>query len=118
MKDLSVLAVLVAQWQEEQRKNWSSCVGLNIKERIFLLCRSATTKELPMDCPLTGGLMGKVCLIGGLVKQQNAMKNRKDVGYLSNYCKIAEERLEAVDTGVPVKEARKGQKALFELAKQ
>jgi len=30
------------------------------------------------------------------------------------YCKIAEERLRAVDTGVPVKEARAGQKALFE----
>lgn len=29
------------------------------------------------------------------------------------YCKIAEERLKAVDTGVPVKEARKGQGALF-----
>jgi DNA modification methylase len=29
------------------------------------------------------------------------------------YCKIAQERLLAVDTGVPVKEARKGQKALF-----
>jgi len=33
------------------------------------------------------------------------------------YCKIAEERLEAVETGVPVKEQRKGQMALFE-AKQ
>ena len=30
------------------------------------------------------------------------------------YCRIAEERLKAVDTGVPVKEARAGQKALFE----
>ena len=30
------------------------------------------------------------------------------------YCKIAEERLRAVDTGVPVKEARAGQGALFE----
>lgn len=29
------------------------------------------------------------------------------------YCKTARERLEAVDTGVPVKEARQGQKALF-----
>ena len=29
------------------------------------------------------------------------------------YCKIARERLEAVDTGVPVKEARAGQMALF-----
>jgi len=29
------------------------------------------------------------------------------------YCKIARERLEACDTGVPVKEARKGQGALF-----
>ena len=27
------------------------------------------------------------------------------------YCKIAEERLLSVDTGVPVKEARKGQQA-------
>lgn len=31
----------------------------------------------------------------------------------SEYCEIARERLEAVDTGVPVKEARKGQGALF-----
>ena len=30
------------------------------------------------------------------------------------YCQIAEERLRAVDTGVPVKEARNGQGALFE----
>jgi len=30
------------------------------------------------------------------------------------YCKIAEDRLRAVDTGVPVKEARAGQGALFE----
>ncbi len=30
------------------------------------------------------------------------------------YCQIARERLKAVDTGVPVKEARKGQKALFQ----
>jgi len=29
------------------------------------------------------------------------------------YCEIARSRLEAVDTGVPAKEARKGQGALF-----
>ena len=29
------------------------------------------------------------------------------------YCNIARQRLEAVDTGVPVKEAQKGQGALF-----
>jgi len=29
------------------------------------------------------------------------------------YCQIARERLKAVDTGVPVKEARKGQLPLF-----
>jgi DNA modification methylase len=29
------------------------------------------------------------------------------------YCQIARQRLEAVDTGVPVKEQRKGQQALF-----
>jgi len=32
-----------------------------------------------------------------------------------DYCKIAEERLRAVDTGVPVKEARAGQTGLFEI---
>ena len=31
----------------------------------------------------------------------------------SEYCEIARQRLEAVDTGVPVKEQRKGQQALF-----
>jgi len=31
-----------------------------------------------------------------------------------DYCKIAEERLKAVDTGVPVSEQRAGQKGLFE----
>ena len=31
-----------------------------------------------------------------------------------DYCQIAEDRLRAVDTGVPVKEARAGQGALFE----
>ena len=30
------------------------------------------------------------------------------------YCQIAKDRLRAVDTGVPVKEARAGQRALFE----
>ena len=30
------------------------------------------------------------------------------------YCKVAEERIRAVDTGVPFEEARAGQKALFE----
>jgi site-specific DNA-methyltransferase (adenine-specific) len=30
------------------------------------------------------------------------------------YCQIARERLKAVETGVPVKEARQGQKALFD----
>jgi len=29
------------------------------------------------------------------------------------YCKIARQRLEAVDTGVPVKEQNKGQMAMF-----
>lgn len=32
----------------------------------------------------------------------------------SDYCQIARDRLKAVDTGVPVEEARQGQKALFE----
>ena len=44
------------------------------------------------------------------------MLGRRYIGIDINpdYCKIAEERLSAVDTGVPVKEARIGQQALFE----
>jgi hypothetical protein len=33
--------------------------------------------------------------------------------YYPQYCEIAHQRLEAVDTGVPVKEQRAGQLALF-----
>jgi site-specific DNA-methyltransferase (adenine-specific) len=43
------------------------------------------------------------------------MLNRRYIGIdiSEEYCKIARERLEAVDTGVPVKEQRKGQLPLF-----
>ena len=40
-------------------------------------------------------------------------RNYIGIDISEEYCKIARERLEAVDTGVPVKEARAGQMALF-----
>ena len=40
-------------------------------------------------------------------------RNYIGIDISEEYCKIARERLEAVDTGVPVKEARKGQMAMF-----
>jgi site-specific DNA-methyltransferase (adenine-specific) len=40
-------------------------------------------------------------------------RNYIGIDISEEYCKIARERLEAVETGVPVKEARKGQMGLF-----
>ena len=45
---------------------------------------------------------------------QNLGRRYIGIDISPEYCKIAEERLRAVDTGVPVKEARAGQQALFE----
>jgi len=52
----------------------------------------------------------------GTVPKMAQLSNRRFIGIdiSPEYCKIAEERLKAVDTGVPVKEARQGQKSLFE----
>jgi len=41
-------------------------------------------------------------------------RNYIGIDISEEYCQIARDRLKAVDTGVPVKEARNGQKALFE----
>jgi len=47
------------------------------------------------------------------------MLGRRYIGIdiFPEYCKIAEERLKAVETGVPVKEARQGQLSLLENVK-
>jgi len=52
----------------------------------------------------------------GTVPKMARLSNRRFIGIdiSHEYCKIAEERLKAVDTGVPAKEARQGQKSLFE----
>ena len=44
------------------------------------------------------------------------MLSRRYIGIdiSEEYCQIARQRLEAVDTGVPVKEQRQGQMPLFE----
>jgi len=51
----------------------------------------------------------------GSFKEAAQLENRSYIGIdiRPEYCQIARDRLRAVDTGVPVKEARAGQKALF-----
>ncbi len=52
----------------------------------------------------------------GTVAKMAKMLGRNYIGIdiSEDYCQIARDRLRAVETGVPVKEARKGQLALFE----
>ena len=71
-----------------------------------LLERCSSENNLILD-PFCGS--GTTCVAA-------KMLGRRYIGIdiSPEYCKIAEERLRAVDTGVPVKEARAGQKALFE----
>ena len=52
---------------------------------------------------------------GTTVKMANLLSRRYiGIDISPEYCQIAEDRLRAVDTGVPVKEARAGQGALFD----
>ena len=67
---------------------------------------SITTQDLILD-PFCGS--GTTC-----VAAKNLGRRYIGIDISPEYCKIAEERLRAVDTGVPVKEARAGQGALFE----
>ena len=55
----------------------------------------------------------------GSLKEAAQLENRAFVGIdiSEKYCEIARQRLEAVDTGVPVKEQRQGQGALFPVKK-
>ena len=62
--------------------------------------------DLVMDC-FSG--TGTTCSVA---KQMNRRYIGIDIS--EEYCQIARDRLRAVDTGVPVKEARAGQGALFE----
>jgi len=52
---------------------------------------------------------------GSLEAAKNLGRRYIGIDISPDYCKIAEERLRAVDTGVPVKEARAGQTGLFEI---
>lgn len=44
---------------------------------------------------------------------ENTSRNYIGIDISPEYCQIARERLESVESGVPVKEARKGQMGLF-----
>ena len=73
---------------------------------LMLWCLSFSGDDLILD-PFCGS--GTTCVAA-------KMLGRRYIGIdiSPDYCQIAEERLRAVDTGVPVKEARAGQRALFE----
>ena len=72
----------------------------------WILERYSKPDDLIFD-PFCGS--GTTC-----VAAKNLGRRNIGIDISPEYCKIAEERLRAVDTGVPVKEARAGQGALFE----
>ncbi len=71
----------------------------------WILERYSKSDQLILD-PFCGS--GTTCIAA-------KMLGRRYIGIdiSEEYCKIARERIKAVETGVPVKEARKGQMALF-----
>lgn len=97
------LRLKTKEWAESQELHkWGQALGL------FYEPIDALTKEddLILD-PFCGS--GTTCVVAKKL-------GRRYIGIdiSPEYCEIARERLKAVDTGVPVKEARIGQKALFE----
>jgi len=72
----------------------------------FLIEQYSDIDDLIVDCFIGSG---SVCVAA-------KMLGRRYIGIdiSPEYCKIAEERLREAETGVPVKEARAGQGALFE----
>jgi modification methylase len=77
---------------------------LNVMQ--WLVSRTSNDDELIID-PFCGE--GTTCVAA-------KMLGRRYIGIdiSEEYCQIARERLESVDTGVPLKEARQGQMAMFE----
>jgi len=71
-----------------------------------IIQRYCCEDDLVLDC-YSGS--GSICIA---IKEMSCRYIGIDIS--EEYCQIARDRLKAVDTGVPVKEARQGQKALFE----
>jgi DNA modification methylase len=93
------------------------------------IVKNVSDEKTSHPCPMPLVLMRRIIL---LVSQENdlildpfcgsgttcvaaKMLGRRYIGIdiSEKYCQIARQRLEAVDTGVPVKEQNKGQRALF-----
>ena len=77
---------------------------------VLCLLVGLTQKESTVLDPFCGS--GAICMAA-------KMLGRRYIGIdiSEKYCQIARQRLEAVDTGVPVKEQRKGQQPLFPVDK-
>ncbi len=88
----------------EERYGHPAMTPLKLAYRLIELC----TKENDIVCDIYCG-SGTVCVAA-------KMLGRRYIGIdvSSEYCKIAEMRLKAVDTGVSVKEQKIGQKGLWE----
>ena len=76
---------------------------------LYLVATHSNLDSLILD-PFCGS--GTTCVAA-------KMLGRRYIGIdiSEEYCQIARQRLEAVDTGVPVKEQKMGQKALFPMEK-
>lgn len=72
----------------------------------WIIERYSKPTDLIVD-PMCGS--GTTCVAAKMLG-----RNYIGIDISEEYCQIARERLRAIDTGVPVKEARKGQKGLFE----
>lgn len=94
--------------------------GYSTKEEVAFEHPATFPEQLAADHIVSWSNEGDIVLDpmcgSGTTPKQAKILARVPIGIdiSPEYCKIAEERLRAVDTGVPVKEARSGQGALFE----
>jgi len=101
---------------------WSYCTGFNLssKEKTAFEHPAIFPEDLAKDHIISWSNPDDIILDpmsgSGTTCKMAKLLGRRYIGVDISpaYCKIARERLEAVNTGVPVKEARKGQIPLFQ----
>ena len=96
-------------WQEYMGAKKEQRVHPNQKPVImacWVLEHYSKPEDLILDCYMGSGTF--------CVAAKKLGRRYIGIDISEEYCQIARDRLRAVDTGVPVKEARAGQRALFE----